>query len=97
MKGAVRCLSAIALAACTTATAPEAGVDRTAALDACSGAVAAHVGKPREAVTATWTDASTVDGLSVVSVTDATPSGERLHTCEIDTAGRVHAILHPGA
>ena len=37
-------------------------------------------------------------GVSVVVVTDASGAGgERVHTCEVDAAGRVLAIRHPGA
>ena len=56
-----------------------------------------HVGKPAEAVSARF-DAVGADGVSVVVVTDAGGAGgERMHTCEVDAAGRVLAIRHPGA
>lgn len=88
----------VALAGCasTPAAVPEA--DHGAAIAACAAAVAAHVGKPVEAVTAAWTGAP-AGGLGVVGVTDVVSGagGERFHTCEVDDAGRVQAIRHPGA
>jgi hypothetical protein len=70
-----------------------------AALAACRAAVARHVGKPAEAVTASLA-ATAPDGTATVNVTDTgagAGGGERLHTCEVDPSGRVRAILHPGA
>ncbi|HET9069071.1 MAG TPA: hypothetical protein VFN28_10540 [Amaricoccus sp.] len=68
-----------------------------AGVAACAAAVAAHVGKDVGAVQASWAGA-TEGGVGVVSVTDAgSAGGERLHTCEVDGAGRVLAIRHPGA
>lgn len=85
----------LGLAGCAAAPAPEA--DHGPAVAACAAAVAAHVGKPVDAVTATWTGAS-AEGTGVVTVTDAAGTGgERLHTCEVDAAGTVRAIRHPGA
>ena len=50
-----------------------------------------------EAVAARF-EATGADGVSVVVVTDASGAGgERVHTCEVDAAGRVLAIRHPGA
>ena len=49
------------------------------------------------AVQASWTGA-TEAGTGMVTVSDAQGSGgERVHTCEVDGAGRVLAIRHPGA
>jgi hypothetical protein len=60
-------------------------------------AVAAHVGKPTDAVAASWSGA-TEAGTAMVTVSDAEAGGaERVHTCEVDAAGRVRAIRHPGA
>lgn len=88
--------AALAAAACAPEPAPV-SEDRSAEVAACAAAVAAHVGKPVEAVTAAWTGAS-ADGTGIVTVTDATGAGgERVHTCEVDAGGRVRAILHPGA
>jgi hypothetical protein len=71
--------------------------DRTALVAACAAAVAAHVGKGADAVTATWTG-TTPEGIGLVAVGDAQESGaERVHVCEVDGAGRVLAIEHPGA
>jgi hypothetical protein len=48
-------------------------------------------------VTASWTG-ETAEGLGVVTVRDQQgTAGERDHTCEVDAAGQVRAILHPGA
>ena len=85
----------LVLAGCATAPAPEA--DHGAAVAACAAAVAAHVGKPVEAVAAAWSGPS-AEGGGVVTVTDAGGAGgERLHTCAVDAGGRVLAIRHPGA
>lgn len=85
------------LAGCTAQPAPEAAeAARAAEAQACAAAVADHVGKPEAAVTATW-DHVTPKGTTVFTVTDAgAAGGERLHTCEVDDAARVLAILHPG-
>lgn len=86
----------IALAGCAPTERP-AALEPAAAVGACAAAVAAHVGKGTDAVTATWSGA-TADGGGMVTVTDAQAGGaERLHTCEVDAGGRVMAILHPGA
>jgi hypothetical protein len=62
-----------------------------------AAAVAAHVGKPTDAVAASWSGA-TEAGTAMVTVSDAEAGGaERVHTCEVDAAGRVRAIRHPGA
>jgi hypothetical protein len=88
-------LGGAAIAGCAVQTVPGpdvAGIER-----ACSGVVADHVGKPAAAVSARF-DAVGADGVSVVVVTDAGGAGgERIHTCEVDAAGRVLAIRHPGA
>jgi hypothetical protein len=88
-------LGGAAVAGCAVQTVPGpdvAGIER-----ACAGVVADHVGKPAEAVSARF-DAVGADGVSVVVVTDAGGAGgERIHTCEVDAAGRVLAIRHPGA
>lgn len=89
-------LAALATAACAPPPAPVAE-DQATEVAACAAAVAAHVGKPVEAVAAAWTGAST-EGTGIVTVTDATGAGgERVHTCEVEAGGRVRAILHPGA
>lgn len=88
----------LALVACAPA-APVAGPGPAgdAGLATCAAAVAAHVGKPVGAVDATWSERSPAGG-GIVAVTDAAAGGgERLHTCEVDGAGTVRAILHPGA
>jgi hypothetical protein len=87
--------SAVLLAACT-AEAP-APADHGRDERACAAAVAAHVGKPVEAVSATWSGATAAGG-GVVTVADAEGAGgERVHTCEVDAAGNLIAIRHPGA
>jgi hypothetical protein len=64
---------------------------------ACAAAVAAHVGKPVEAVGARWSGA-TAEGGGIVTVSDAQGAGgERVHTCEVDVAGNLVAIRHPRA
>jgi hypothetical protein len=71
--------------------------DHAAAVAACAGAVAAHVGKAVDAVAASWTG-TTEAGTGIVGVSDTQGTGgERTHTCEVDGAGRVLAIRHPGA
>ncbi|MFO1208910.1 MAG: hypothetical protein U1E40_06765 [Amaricoccus sp.] len=93
-------LAALALAGCaaTGETAGEKqGEVRAAQEAACAAAVAKHVGKPVDAVSSTW-DQETAGGGAIVTVTDPTPGGkDRVHTCEVDAAANVHAILHPGA
>ncbi len=85
---------ALGLAGCA---AQPAAVEHGAAVDACAAAVAAHVGKPVEAVAPSWTG-TTAEGRDVVTVTDDQGAGgERRHTCEVDAAGQVLAIRHPGA
>ena len=88
--------AAVLLAACgAEETPPAAGHE--AAVAACAAAVATHVGKGTDAVTANWAG-TTAAGAGIVAVTDAGGSGgERLHQCEVDGAGRVLAIRHPGA
>jgi len=84
------------LAGCAAAPAP-APENHDAAVAACAAAVAAHVGKGVEAVSASWTG-PTAAGTGMVTVSDAAGAGtERVHTCEVDGAGRVLAIRHPGA
>ena len=84
-------------AGCAAQPTPDAGeAARAVQARACAAAVADHVGKAEEAVTATWNHV-TPAGTTVFTVTDAGESGgDRLHTCEVDDAGRVLAILHPG-
>ena len=54
------------------------------------------MGKAVEAVSASWTG-TTEAGTGIVTVSDAQGAGaERVHTCEVDGAGRVLAIRHPG-
>ncbi|MFO1142985.1 MAG: hypothetical protein U1E59_11410 [Amaricoccus sp.] len=93
-------LAALALAGCAPSgqTAGEKqGEVRAAQESACAAAVAKHVGKPVEAVSSTW-DRETAGGGAIVTVTDTTPGGsDRVHTCEVDAAANVRAILHPGA
>jgi hypothetical protein len=84
----------LVLAGCAAPPAPE---GHAAEVAACAAAVAAHVGKGIEAVEASWTG-TTKAGTGMVTVSDAQASGdERVHTCEVDGAGRVLAIRHPGA
>jgi hypothetical protein len=54
--------------------------------------VAAHVGKPVEAVSVT-----TVEAGAVYEARDPVPGGARLHVCDFDDAGRLAALIHPGA
>ena len=83
-----------AIAGCAAEVVPEPDVARLE--QACAAVVAEHVGKPVEAVAAGRADRGS--GISVVAVTDAGGAGgERVHTCEVDAAGRVLAIRHPGA
>ena len=90
-------LIAVTLAGCAAQPAPdEAEATRAAQAQACAAAVAQHVGKGVDAVTATL-DHATPEGTTVFVVTDAQGSGgERVHTCEVDASARVLAILHPG-
>jgi hypothetical protein len=91
----LRGLIALALAGC--AAQPEAGADRSRLVAACAMAVAAHVGKTMDAVTAEWTG-TTPAGIGLVTVSDAAGAGgERVHTCEVDGAGQVLRLDHPGA
>ena len=91
---------ALALAACAPdVRAPvKSAVDRSdhgAAVAVCAAAVAAHVGKPADAVAASWVGQGG-EGSGVVAVTDAGAAGdERRHLCEVDANGRVRAIRHP--
>jgi hypothetical protein len=88
-------LAMLVLGACAdgTATPPA----HAAEVAACAAAVAGHVGKGVDAVSASWAG-TTAGGVGVVSVTDVEGSGsDRLHTCEVDGSGRVLAIRHPGA
>jgi hypothetical protein len=86
--GWVLAVAAVTGCAAETVDAPEA---------ARPAAVAAHVGKPTDAVAASWSGA-TEAGTAMVTVSDAEAGGaERVHTCEVDAAGRVRAIRHPGA
>ncbi len=72
------------------------GAERAAQESACAAAVAKHVGKPVDSVASAW-DHATADGGAVVTVTDISPGGgDRVHTCEVDAAAQVRAILHPG-
>ena len=83
------------LAACAPQGAPEA--DHGTEIAACAAVVAGHLGKDVGAVTAGWSGA-TAGGGGIVTVSDAAGAGgERVHTCEVDGAGRVLAIRHPGA
>jgi hypothetical protein len=93
--GWVLAVAAVTGCAAETVDAPEAA--REAQVAACAAAVAAHVGKPTDAVAASWSGA-TEAGTAMVTVSDAEAGGaERVHTCEVDAAGRVRAIRHPGA
>jgi hypothetical protein len=97
MRASCWSLAVAALAGCAaeTAGAPEAARETQAA--ACTAAVAAHVGKPTDAVAASWAGA-TEAGTAIVTISDAEAGGsERVHTCEVDAAGQVRAIRHPGA
>jgi hypothetical protein len=86
---------AVALAGCAAGS--PAGPDRAAQTASCAQAVAAHVGKPVEAVTATWSGMES-ENVAVVTVSDQQGTGaERVHTCDVNAAGQVLAIRHPGA
>ncbi len=94
MRGWICAAVAMGLAACAAEEAP---ADRSAEVAACAAAVAAHVGKPVAAVSAAWTGATAAGG-GIVTVADLEGAGgERVHTCEVDAAGNVLAIRHPGA
>ena len=96
MRYAKLAVIAVTLAGCA-AGAP-AGPDRAAQTASCAQAVAAHVGKPAAAVTATWTGVTSESGVATVTVSDEQGEGaERVHTCEVNAAGQVLAIRHPGA
>jgi hypothetical protein len=86
---------AIILAGCAAQEAP--APDHAALVEACAVALAKHVGKEVDAVTASWTG-STADGMGIVTVSDVQAARvELVHTCEVDGAGRVLALRHPGA
>jgi hypothetical protein len=86
-----------AVAGCAAETAGALDAARETQVAACAAAVAAHVGKATDAVAASWA-ATTEAGTAIVTVSDAQAGGaERVHTCEVDAAGRVRAIEHPGA
>jgi hypothetical protein len=83
-----RALPFLILAAC--APAPDPGIaTRDALAGACAGAVAAHVGKPVEAVETTFRETGR-DGVTVFAVRD----GDRVHDCRIDAGGRVLRLDH---
>jgi hypothetical protein len=77
------------LASCT-ADAPEATPPSVDGAEACQAAVAAHVGKPADAVAVDWLRTKP-DGIEVFEAVD----GGRRHTCDVDAAGRVLRIDHP--
>ncbi len=88
-------LGVVAVAQAGCAAGEPAGPDRAAQTASCAQAVAAHVGKPVEAVAATWSGMSS-EGVAAVTVSDEQGAvTERVHACEVDAAGRVLAILHP--
>ncbi len=71
---------------------------RAAQEQACAAAVASHVGKSVDAVSAAWTGLNP-SGTATVTVSDVdagAATGERVHACEVDANARVLAILHPG-
>jgi hypothetical protein len=85
------------VAGCAAQSPQVATTDHDLQVQACAEAVAAHVGKGVDAVTASWTG-DTAESLGVVTVRDQQgTAGERVHTCEVDAVGQVRAILHPGA
>ena len=88
----------VALAGCAAeGTTEAAGPDRSALVQACAAAVAAHVGKGVDAVTAEWTGL-TPEGIGVVTVSDAqAPAASGCTPARWTAAGRVLAIRHPGA
>jgi hypothetical protein len=87
-------LAALALAGCAAGPAPVASLDPSAAAAACAAAIAAHVGKPVEAVSAVW-DGPTPGGGGTVTVTDAAAgTGERVHRCTVRADGSVAALSH---
>jgi hypothetical protein len=96
MRGRALPAGLLMLAGCAPGPAPG-PVSHEAEVAACAAVVAAHVGKGVEAVSAGWTG-TTEAGTGIVTVSDAAGAGsERVHTCEVDGAGRVLAIRHPGA
>ncbi len=90
-------LVAMMVASCGAQPAPDrAEAAQAAQAQACAAAVAAHVGREVGAVTASL-DHRTPSGTTVFVVRDAQADGvERTHTCDVDAANRVLAILHPG-
>jgi hypothetical protein len=71
-------------------TGAEAAGSRAVEESACAAVVAEHVGLGPGDVVATWRERRP-DGIAVVEVRD----GDRLHTCDVDAAGRVLSIDHP--
>jgi hypothetical protein len=97
MEAGMRCWQVVGVAAIAGCAAAAPEPDAVRLEQACAAVVAGHVGKPVEAVAATLGPNGEA-GVSVVVVTDASGAGgERVHTCEVDAAGRVLAIRHPGA
>ena len=87
-------LVVLGLAGCA-AQPDAAGPDRSVLVAACQVAVAAHVGKARDAVTAEWSG-TTPAGMGLVTVSDAQGAGaERVHTCEVTADLRIVEVLHP--
>lgn len=81
----------LALAACADAPAPAPPVPgrAAAAAAACDRAVAAHVGKPPDAVATVWR-AATASGGALFETRD----GDRVHTCAVSASGRVLELQH---
>lgn len=94
MRGGVAlggCAALLLLGACAAeAPEPEPAPPSTAGAEACQAAVAAHVGKPVDAVAVDWVE-TRPDGVEVFEAVD----GSRRHTCDADAAGGVLAIDHP--
>ncbi|MBP7241436.1 hypothetical protein [Amaricoccus sp.] len=84
------------LAACAAPEPPApgapAGPPNPAGAQACQAAVAAHVGKPVDAVAVDWLETRD-DAVETFEALD----GTRRHTCDVDAAGQVLRIEHPEA
>ncbi|MBP7003365.1 hypothetical protein [Amaricoccus sp.] len=89
--GAARGAALLLLAACAgPEPASEPAPPSVAGAEACQAAVAAHVGKPEDAVAVDWVE-TRAGGVEVFAAVD----GTRRHTCDVDAAGRVLRIDHP--
>lgn len=79
------------LAACAAEPVPAAPGLRARQEAACTAAIAAHVRRAPDGITARRV--SETGGTATVEVRD----GNRLHLCQVDGSGRVLDFSHPGA